>query len=218
MRQGSVKVGGVVALCALAACGLSACGSDDSSGAMVDGKWFMQTGSQVEGIVTATAGEDAVGGFMLTDVEFRDSDDEVLASTQGPAMVSWADQQFAVPVDAVVPGDATVASMTVTTRVSDEKFSDLWSRIEAADSYEITGDGPREFTARFLLHGLPDETQVGSGVTMNLGVACYDAAGGLIGGTAEQVPVPATGGLLRVDAQVAADGRPDTCRAFPGHL
>ncbi len=218
MGHGSVKSGGVVALCALAACGLSACGSGGDGGAAVDDTWFMQNGAQVQGIVTATAGEDAVGGFMLTEVEFRDGDDEVVASAQGPAMVSWADQQFAVPVEATVPGDAAVESMTATTRVSDEKFSDSWTRIEPADSYAITGDGPSEFTAQFLLHDLPDETQVGSGVTMNLGVACYDAAGGLIGGTAKQVPVPATGGLLRVDAQVAAEGRPDSCRAFPGHL
>jgi len=216
---------GVAVLCS------SACGAG-SDGASVAATWFAQEGDEVQGIVVMTAGPDDAGRLIRTHVTYRDQNGETIATAEWLGSVSWADQQLAVPVHAPVDGTpgGQVASMSADVEVSDEQYDTPLPRIAPATAHSITPDrgtaasgspapepgpdGVQHFTASFLLHRLPDETQTGV-PRLDLGIACYDASGNLIGGTTVQRTMPPDGGLLAVDAAVPAHGAPDSCRAFP---
>lgn len=206
----------MIALALISISIVNACGSGADSGSSVDDTWFSQHDTHVSGIVTVTADDDAVGRFIYVDVEFLDADGESIATAQRPAIVDWEKQRFALPVEADTTG-GHVASMRTTLRTSGEKIGDSGPQIDPVEAYSITDDGPTTHTASFALHQLPDETQTGV-TTLDLGVACFDKGGDLIGGTAENPKIPETGGLLQVKAHVTTDSRPDSCRAFPAHL
>ncbi len=228
MRPRLIRSFGAFVLGAALLCA-SACGAG-SDGAGVDATWFAQDGAEVQGIVVMHAGPDDAGKTVRVHAAYRDQNGETIATAEWRGPVSWPDQQFAVPVHATVDGTpgGQIASMTPDVEVGEEEqHPQGWPRIAPTTAHSVTPDpaadsgtpepgpeGLQHFTASFLLHRLPDETRTGM-TGMDLGIACYDEADNLIGGTMVHRTLPADGGRLTVDAHVPAHGQPDTCRALP---
>jgi hypothetical protein len=129
---------------------------------------------------------------------------------------AWDGQQLVLPVFASLDDpESTVASIDASVSISDHG-SPQKSRPElpVLDSESIieNPDGGGELAA-FTFTNPTDEDLSGLRIT----VACYDAAGKIIGGGYDYPNLVAAGKSIRIDADVITGVAPSSCRAFPNY-
>lgn len=174
---------------------------------------FGQSGEYTQGIVVVTTDDEAaIGESVTVAVNFLDADGQIIATEEQVESFSWVGQELVLPVWLdQSPSKTKVASIEPSVSLSDYGSEEAKAPLPVLDATEIKkaeyGDG---FTASF---GFTNETQSDL-KDLRVGIACYNAANNIIGGTSDYPELASAGKTIRIDADVMVSGKPATCKAF----
>jgi len=182
---------------------------------------FGQRDETVRGaVIVTTNNPESVGEYFTTTVNFIDQAGTIIQTQEQVESFSWDGQQLAVPLFLRLDDpESTVASIDASVSISDyvsDYDSPQKSRpaLPVLDSESISekpdGGGT---VAAFTFTNPTDEDLSGLRIT----VACYDAAGKIIGGGYDYPNLVAAGKSIRIDADVITGVAPSSCRAFPNY-
>ena len=223
----------VVILSVISACGSSEDDSSSSTPAGSDGgdknassdaedekptveivdSGFGQSEYTTEAIVIVTTNSEAALGESVTvSVNFLDAGGQILATAEQIESFNWVGQQLVLPV---TPSDlaenAKVASIEPSASLSDYGMGqEAKAPLPVLESTEIKKGEFGGYTASFAFTNETDSDLK----SLRVGVACYDTANGIIGGTSTYPELAPAGKTIRISADPTVASKPASCKAF----
>jgi hypothetical protein len=176
---------------------------------------FGQSETSAQGIViVSTDSEAAIGEFVTVTANFLDADGQIIATEEQVESFNWVGQELVLPVWLYLDGkpNAKVVSIEPSATLSDYGMREAASApLPVLEATEIKkteyGDG---YNASF---GFTNETTEDL-TDLRVGVACYNAANKIIGGTSTYPELAPVGKTIRIDAEATVSEKPASCKAF----
>lgn len=175
---------------------------------------FGQMGDESQAIlIVRNDSETAVGEFLTVSVNFLDTNGGIVGTESQVEVFSWVGQELALPVWLYSEGGAVPVS-EVDPSISISDFGSLFSARTPLPMLETTSVSEAPYGGYTASFEYTNDT--GADLKdLRIGVACYDAAGSIVGGTSVFPPLAPAGKTIRIEAEhLVVSESPASCKAF----
>jgi len=155
-----------------------------------------------------------VGQFVTVNFNLLDKSGTVIASTDQIEQITWPGQELLLPGwEELDSAKTKVAKVEATISVSDPDNSQQALAQYTTGPVKVTEDEFGGYQGSFDVLNPSAEKLT----DLRIGVACYNKAGDIIGGTSVYPElVPANGKIKAETSSLTVSGKPNSCKAFPG--
>lgn len=175
---------------------------------------FGQMGDESQAIVIVrNDSASAVGEFLTASVNFLDINGGIVGTETQVEAFSWVGQELALPIWLYSEG-GSVSVSEVDPSISISDYGSIFSARTPLPVLETTNVSEAPYGGYTASFEYINET--GADLRdLRIGVACYDAAGSIIGGASIFPPLAPAGKTIRIEAEyLVVSESPASCKAF----
>lgn len=174
---------------------------------------YGQSESVVQAIVIVTNdSEAAIGESVTVSVNFLDADGKIVATEEQVESFNWVGQQLVLPVTHFAESES-VRVTSIEPSVSLSAYGVTHPAMDPLPVLKASEIKKAEFGGYTASFAFTNETNSDL-KDLRVGVACYDKANHIIGGTSEYPSLAPAGKTIRIEADPIVPGKPASCKAF----
>ena len=178
---------------------------------------FGQSDEYATGIAIVTTDSKAsVGESVTVSANLMDANGQILATEEQVEQFNWVGQQLVLPIsfDLSNQPHAKATKIEASASISDYgSGSEAKAPLPTLNAAQVKKGEYGGWTATFAFQN----TTSSALKDMRVGIACYNKAGSINGGSSEYPSLAPAGATIRIDSDVTTSGMPATCKAFPNY-